>query len=490
MPALCLTRPSRFVPVGTRGRRASRSDIPSSFHSSASRPCLEVVVEVVLQDVVGAARHGRDPASDARLRQRRRVRVLSAGAATVFDVAGTDPEELLAALDPEQREVATALRGPVAVIAGAGTGKTRAITHRIAYGVATGVYKPDLGAGGHLHHPRGGRAARPAAAARRPRRAGADLPLRRTAPGAVLLAHGRTAASCPSVLDNRMSLVAEAAGRLRVRVDTARLRDLVSRDRLGQGQQRPRPRTTRGWPSSTTAASPRIDPETVARIFTGVRGGQARPRPDRLRGHPALRRRADLGARRGRRRRSAAPTGTWSSTSTRTSARCRRRCSTLWRGDRQEICVVGDPAQTIHSFAGAQAGFLTGFARRLPGATSSGWSGTTARPRRSSGCANAVMAGRPAACLRRSRSSGAAAGRAGRSSFAEAPDEAAEAAGIADWLARPGRGRGRATARWPCCSGSTPSRRPWSRRSPSAASRTWSAAASGSTSGPRCARRC
>ncbi len=59
------------------------------------------------------------------------------------------PEAVLAALDPEQREVALAARGPVCVIAGAGTGKTRAIAHRVAYG---------------------GRAAGPAAPARRARR--------------------------------------------------------------------------------------------------------------------------------------------------------------------------------------------------------------------------------------------------------------------------------------------------------------------------------
>ena len=58
------------------------------------------------------------------------------------DVSQTGAAAVLDALDPEQREVALAVRGPVCVLAGAGTGKTRAITHRIAYAALTGVVDP------------------------------------------------------------------------------------------------------------------------------------------------------------------------------------------------------------------------------------------------------------------------------------------------------------------------------------------------------------
>src|SRR5512144_3175163 len=54
--------------------------------------------------------------------------------------ASLDPARVLAGLDPEQREVARAVRGPVCVLAGAGTGKTRAITSRIGYAVASGAF--------------------------------------------------------------------------------------------------------------------------------------------------------------------------------------------------------------------------------------------------------------------------------------------------------------------------------------------------------------
>ena len=51
-------------------------------------------------------------------------------------------DDILDALDPEQRQVAASPSGPMCVLAGAGTGKTRAITHRIAYGVHSGAYQP------------------------------------------------------------------------------------------------------------------------------------------------------------------------------------------------------------------------------------------------------------------------------------------------------------------------------------------------------------
>ena len=55
-----------------------------------------------------------------------------------------------------------------------------------------------------------------------------------------------------------------------------------------------------------------------------------------------------------------------------------------WLGDREEVCVVGDPSQTIYTFAGASPDFLLGFRSPAPvGRARCGWSATTAPPRRS-----------------------------------------------------------------------------------------------------------
>ena len=50
--------------------------------------------------------------------------------------------DLLADLDPAQREAVLATTGPVCILAGAGTGKTRAISRRVGYAVETGAVAP------------------------------------------------------------------------------------------------------------------------------------------------------------------------------------------------------------------------------------------------------------------------------------------------------------------------------------------------------------
>src|ERR1044072_4363019 len=111
--------------------------------------CLRFVGRSRLNELCNSAAVPRLPGGVPSSTPERRSAVAVSGAAARMAamtattlLPGSSADAVPARLEPERREVATALGGPVCVLAGAGTGKTRAITHRIAYGVHSGVYTP------------------------------------------------------------------------------------------------------------------------------------------------------------------------------------------------------------------------------------------------------------------------------------------------------------------------------------------------------------
>ncbi len=276
-------------------------------------------------------------------------------------------EQLLEALDPEQREVALALRGPVRVLAGAGTGKTRAITHRIAYGVATGVYNPTevlavtfttraagemrtrlrgLGAGGvqaRTFHSAALRQARYFW----PRVYGGELPV---------------------LTESKLAMLGNAARRNRVDVDQATLRDLASEVEWAKvSNVRPddyaRVATARGRSVNNQ------DPATVGRVFAAyeeVKRDQGRmDMEDVLLCAAALLAEDERVAAEVRRQYRWFVVDEFQDVSP-----IQASLLELWLGGRNDLCVVGDPAQTIYSFAGASADYLRDFPKRHPGTAS------------------------------------------------------------------------------------------------------------------------
>jgi DNA helicase-2/ATP-dependent DNA helicase PcrA len=278
-----------------------------------------------------------------------------------------DPDALLEALDPEQRQVATALQGPVRVLAGAGTGKTRAVTHRIAYGVACGVYNPTevlavtftTRAAGEM---RG-----------RLRALGAGGVQARTFHSAALRqarfffpkVYG---GELPQLTESKLGLVGNAARRNRVETDQATLRDLAGEIEWAKvSNVRPddyaRVAAARG--RSVTGQ----DHATVAHVFAtyeDVKRDQGRmDMEDVLLCAAALLADDERVAAQVRQQYKWFVVDEFQDVSPIQSA-----LLDLWLGGRHDLCVVGDPAQTIYSFAGANASYLTDFPRRHPRTTS------------------------------------------------------------------------------------------------------------------------
>ena len=268
----------------------------------------------------------------------------------------------LDALDERQRAAASVLRGPVAVLAGAGTGKTRVITHRIAHGVDTGAYSParvmavtfTAKAAGEL---RG-----------RLRALGVEGVAARTFHATALAQLNffwptLAGSPAPSIIDNKVRMLGQAADAMRLRPSTATLRDIASEIE---------------WRKVSM-----VSIDQYAELGRPVSGLDATQLVELMRGYEALkddRRQLDFedvllacaGMLEAEPRVAASVHEQYRHFTVdefQDVSPLQNRLLELWLGDRHDICVVGDASQTIYSFAGAEQRYLLEFERRHPDAT-------------------------------------------------------------------------------------------------------------------------
>ncbi|MFF3768302.1 ATP-dependent DNA helicase UvrD2 [Streptomyces sp. NPDC001922] len=283
----------------------------------------------------------------------------------LFPAVPDSADAVLDGLDPEQREVATALHGPVCVLAGAGTGKTRAITHRIAYGVRSGVLQPSSvlavtftnRAAGEMR----GRLRQLGAAGVQARtfHSAALRQLQYFWPRAV-------GGDLPRLLERKVQLVAEAAARCRIRLDRNELRDVTGEVEWAKVTQT----VPEDYPAAVTKSgreAPR-DPAEIA----GIYGTYEQLKRDRgvidfedvlLLTVGVLQDRHDI-ADTVRSQYQHFVVDEYQDVSP-----LQQRLLDLWLGDRDSLCVVGDAGQTIYSFTGATPDHLLNFRTRHPHAT-------------------------------------------------------------------------------------------------------------------------
>ncbi len=348
-------------------------------------------------------------------------------------------DDLLEALDPEQREVATALRGPVRVLAGAGTGKTRAITHRIAYGVACGVYNPTEVLAVTF-------TTRAAGEMRTRLRAMATPSVQARTFHSAALRQVRYfwprvyGGEPPQLIDSKIPVVAGAARRNRVEVNQANLRDLASEIEWAKvSNVRPDDYERVAPPRGREVSG--IDAATVAHVFASyeeLKRDQGRmDMEDVLLCAAALLSEDERVAAEVRRQYKWFVVDEFQDVSPIQSA-----LLDLWLGGRDEICVVGDPAQTIYSFAGARADYLNEFTAKHPGATSVELVRNYRSTPQVTHAANTLLADSATSGVRLQAQRPAGP----EPTWREAPDEVAEAAAVADG-GRPAPITGRAVAR-------------------------------------------
>jgi DNA helicase-2/ATP-dependent DNA helicase PcrA len=273
-------------------------------------------------------------------------------------------EALLENLDPEQREAAETLVGPTCILAGAGTGKTRTVTHRIAYGIAKGYY-----------------AANRVLALTYTNRAAGELRarLRQLGIGAVSVKTFHAAAlsqleffwpqfagvPAPAVLESKARLISKVADEIKIRLDAGALRDfageiewrkysMLSMDEYAD-LVKSRPKVAGLSPAKNLELqmayedakikAQKVDWEDVLVLTLGM-----------LRAEPRALAHVQQQYR------------FFTVDEYQDISPLQHALLDTWLGNHSDLCVVGDPNQTIYSFTGATSEYLQNFGSRYPDA--------------------------------------------------------------------------------------------------------------------------
>jgi len=283
-------------------------------------------------------------------------------------------DQILNGLDPDQLAVVTAIRGPVCVIAGAGTGKTRVITNRIAYAINAGVTDPTK----VLALTFTARAAGEMRA--RLRTLGVPNVAARTFHSAALkqllyfwpYSFG---GQFPKLLTTKSSFLSQAIERAEIAMpaQAASLRELASEIEWAKvleispdTYQEAAIAASRGvrLPNSKSGSE---NLEIVAKVYEAYESLKKQERAldfeDILLLTVGM-----LEEDRGVRERVRDQYRFFTVDEYQDVSPLQQRLLNLWLGNREEICVVGDAAQTIYSFAGATSNFLLTFKTRFPNA--------------------------------------------------------------------------------------------------------------------------
>ena len=285
-----------------------------------------------------------------------------------------DNSVILAGLDPDQLAVVSAINGPVCVIAGAGTGKTRVITHRIAYAINSGVTDPTKVLALTF--------TAKAAGEMRARLRGLGIPnaTARTFHSAALkqllyfwpYAFG---GQFPSLLPSKSGFISQAISRADVAIpaSAAALREIsgeiewakvleISPENY-QEQAVANDRSVKLPNNKGTSENLAM----IAQVYEAYESLKKQERgldfEDVLLLCVGM-----LEEDRGVRERVRDQYRYFTVDEYQDVSPLQQRLLNLWLGNRQEICVVGDAAQTIYSFAGATSNFLLNFQNRFPNA--------------------------------------------------------------------------------------------------------------------------